>query len=188
MKPLLKIGPFELYKKRPNTISKGFLYTAELEFDVPNVDRKRLVRVYLPSTYDFENPDNRFAVMYMMDGKNLFDDYTSYVGEWHVDEAIEKRIRQHKEACIIVGIDSAKKDIDRTLEMTPHSDHIAYYDDDTELGYAEDLADSIMNFLKPLIDETFFTLSDYLNTAIGGSSMGGLMAFYMGMKYKEEIS
>ena len=110
MKPLLKIGPFELYKKRPNTISKGFLYTAELEFDVPNVDRKRLVRVYLPSTYDFENPDNRFAVMYMMDGKNLFDDYTSYVGEWHVDEAIEKRIRQHKEACIIVGIDSAKKD------------------------------------------------------------------------------
>ena len=188
MKPLNKIGPFELYKKRPNTISRGYLYTAELEFDVPNVDRKRLVRVYLPSTYDFNNPDQRFAVMYMMDGKNLFDDYTSYVGEWHVDEAIEKRIRQHKEACIVVGIDSAKKDIDRTLEMTPHSDHLAYHDDDVELGYAEDLADSIMNFLKPLIDETFFTLSDYLNTAIGGSSMGGLMAFYMGMKYKDEIS
>ena len=56
MKPLLKIGPFELYKKRPNTISKGFLYTAELEFDVPNVDRKRLVRVYLPTPINMTLP------------------------------------------------------------------------------------------------------------------------------------
>ena len=188
MKPLNKIGPFELYTKRPNTISKGSVYTAELEFDVDNVDRKRLVRVYLPSTYDFKDSEKRFAVMYMMDGKNLFDDYTSYVGEWKVDEAIEFRIRKHKEACIVVGIDSAKKDIDRAMEMTPHSSHLSYYDEDQELGYAEELADSIMNFLKPLIDATFFTLSDYWNTAIGGSSMGGLMAFYMGMKYKEQIS
>lgn len=188
MKPLLNIGPFKLYRQRPNTISKGFLYTATLEFDVPNVDRKRLVRVYLPSEYDFNNPEKRFAVMYMMDGKNLFDDYTSYVGEWHVDEAIENRIKNKKESCIVVGIDSAKKDIDRSLEMTPESDHLAYHDDDVVLGYAGDLADSIVNFLKPLIDATFFTLSDYLNTAIGGSSMGGLMAFYMGMKYKDIFS
>lgn len=187
MKALKNIGPFELYTKRPNTIYKGHVYTTTFEFDVPNVDRKRLVRVYLPSDYEFDNPDKRYAVMYMMDGKNLFDDYTSYVGEWHVDETIERRIKEGKEAFIVVGIDSAKKDIDRTYEMTPHSNHLAYYDENYEQGYAEDLADSIMNALKPLIDATFFTLSDQINTAVGGSSMGGLMAFYMGMKYKYEI-
>ena len=188
MKAYSKIGPFELYTQKPNTVNKkGYLYISELEFDVPNANRKRKVRVYLPSEYDFNNPEKRFAVIYMMDGKNLFDDYTSYAGEWHVDETIERRIRRHKESCIVVGIDSAIKDIDRTMEMTPESDHLSYYDDEQVLGYAEDLADSIINFLKPLIDETFFTLSDDLNTAVGGSSMGGLMAFYMGMKYKDVI-
>ena len=188
MKLPKQIGPFELYTKKPNTIYKGHVYIAKLEFDVPNADRNRFVRVYLPSNYEFNNPDKRFAVIYMMDGKNLFDDFTSYVGEWHVDEAIEERIKNDQEACIVVGIDSAKKDLDRTMEMTPKSDHISYYEDEVELGYAEDLADSIVNFLKPLIDRTFFTLSDWLNTAVGGSSMGGLMAFFMGMKYKDVFS
>ena len=39
---------------------------------VLNKDKERLVRVYLPSNYDFNNPNKRFPVMYMMDGKNLF--------------------------------------------------------------------------------------------------------------------
>ena len=30
-----------------------------------------------------------YNFIYMFDGKNLFDDYTSFVGEWHIDETIE---------------------------------------------------------------------------------------------------
>ncbi len=185
MKALNNIGQFELYSKKPCTIRRGYLYTTFFEFNVDNNAKRRMVRVYLPSNYDFDNPEKRFAVLYMMDGKNLFDDYTSYAGEWHVDETIEKRVRQNKESFIVVGIDSAPRDIDRTLEMTPQSDHLSYHDKSEVNGYAEKLACSIVYELKPLIDSTFFTLDDDINTGIGGSSMGGLMAFYMGMRFKD---
>ena len=137
MKALNNIGQFELYSKKPCTIRRGYLYTTFFEFNVDNNAKRRMVRVYLPSNYDFDNPEKRFAVLYMMDGKNLFDDYTSYAGEWHVDETIEKRVRQNKESFIVVGIDSAPRDIDRTLEMTPQSDHLSYHDKSEVNGYAE---------------------------------------------------
>ena len=111
MKPLKQIGNFKLYRQKPNTLSKGYLYIGYVNVDVKNVDKKRLVRIYLPSDYEFDNPNKRFPVMYMMDAKNLFDEYTSYVGEWHVDETIENRIKEKKKSFIVVGIDSAKKDL-----------------------------------------------------------------------------
>ncbi len=187
MKPLKQIGNFKLYRQKPNTLSKGYLYIGYVNVDVKNVDKKRLVRIYLPSDYEFDNPNKRFPVMYMMDAKNLFDEYTSYVGEWHVDETIENRIKEKKKSFIVVGIDSAKKDLDRMEEMTPSSSHITYHKKTTILGYAQILADYMFNELKPLIDDLLFTLKDKENTAIGGSSMGGLFSFYCGMKFKEKI-
>lgn len=182
-----QIEDFTYYHKKPNTICKGFLYTTSIFVDIDNPDKKRLIRVYLPSDYEFDNPKKRFPVMYMMDGKNLFDDYTSYVGEWHCDETIERRIKNNKKSFIIVGIDSAKKDMDRMQEMTPKSTHLLYHKKDVELGYAETLANFIIFNLKPRIDSIFYTLTDKNNTAIGGSSMGGLFSFYLGMKFKENI-
>ena len=35
---------------------------------------------------------------------------------------------------------------------------------------------ALVNELKPLIDKLFYTIPD--DTAVGGSSMGGIMAFY----------
>ena len=43
------------------------------------------VAVYLPPDYD-ANEERRYPTIYMQDGQNLFDDATSYVGEWGVDE------------------------------------------------------------------------------------------------------
>ncbi len=184
-----KISGYKLYIKKPNTISKGSLYIKEIEVNVNNIDKKRLVRVYLPSNYDFDNPNKRFPVMYMMDGKNLFDDYTSFVGEWKVDEAVEKYVLNNNSGLIIVGIDSAKQDMDRTNEMLPESN---YYNNELEEeplnGYGSILASYIMNNLKEEIDQIFYTIPDKEHTSVGGSSMGGLYAFYMGMKYKEKIS
>ena len=52
----------------------------------------------------------------MMDGKNLFDKYTSFVEEWGIDEIIEDRVKNGLKSFIIVGIDSAKSDIGRIEE------------------------------------------------------------------------
>ena len=191
MKRLKEINGFKLYTTKPNTISKGALYTKEVFVNVKNEDKNRLVRVYLPSNYEFDNPNKRFPVMYMMDGKNLFDDHTSFVGEWHVDETIEKYVKLNGKGMIVVGIDSSKDDMGRTNEMLPESKHYVErfeeFEDKVLDGYGSILADYIFNELKPMIDNTFHTLTDKANTGVGGSSMGGLYAFYMGSKFKDKV-
>lgn len=190
MKRVKEINGFLLYKKKPNTISKGALYTKEVFVNVLNEDKNRLVRVYLPSNYDFDNPNKRFPVLYMMDGKNLFDDHTSFVGEWHVDETIEKYVKLNNKGIIVVGIDSSKTDMGRTNEMLPESNHyVERFDEFNEKvnGYGSILAEYIFTELKEMIDNTFYTLKDKANTGVGGSSMGGLYAFYMGAKYRHLV-
>ena len=176
-----------LYNKIPNTIdSRARVYTKSFFFDTNNNFKNRLVRVYIPSTYDFDNPNKRFKVIYMLDGKNLFDDYTSFVGEWGIDESIEDMIQNHiNDGYIVVGIDAPNTDLDRSLEMSPQElIRTQKYQLPGE-GYAHLLGKFIFEVVKPDIDKTFYTQSDY--TGVGGSSMGGLMAFDLALKYQNQI-
>ena len=185
-----EINGFKLWKKEPNTICDGArVYTKIVYFKTQNRFKNRLIRVYLPSTYDFSSANKRFPVIYMLDGKNLFDDYTSFVGEWGVDETIEDMIVNGKtDGIIVVGIDAPKTGKDRALEMIPkgikrkESRLRKVKDKDV---YAELLGDYIFKKVKPIIDETFHTLADKYHTGVGGSSMGGLMAFYLATEYSE---
>ena len=188
-----EINGFKLWNKEPNTICSGArVYTRRIFFNTQNPNKRRLIRVYIPSTYDFDNPNKRFPVMYMLDGKNLFDDYTSFVGEWGVDETIEKMIANHEtEGMIVVGIDAPKNGDDRSLEMIPKGivrkeKRLRDLSDDDV--YAEKLGDYIFKIVKPIIDETFYTLSDKYHTGVGGSSMGGLMAFYLATSYSQYVN
>ena len=117
----MELNGFKIWDKTPNTVDpRGTLFHQDLYFNTKNKDKNRKVRVYLPSSYDFNNPNKRFPVLYMLDGKNLFDDYTSFVGEWKMDEIVESLIEQKlSEGIIVVGIDAPKNGDDRTLEMTP---------------------------------------------------------------------
>ncbi len=45
--------------------------------------------------------------MYMHDGQNLFDDLYSFMGEWGVDESMEKIFQTNGASSIIVGIQTA---------------------------------------------------------------------------------
>src|SRR5437016_3322916 len=65
----------------------------------------RTILVYLPLDYD-KHPDQRYPVLYMQDGQNLFDESTSYAGvEWGLDEAAQHLIDAGKiKPLIIVGI------------------------------------------------------------------------------------
>lgn len=183
MKALKNIGSFKLYNKKPNTIAKGgHVYINPIVFDVPHPFKQRMIRVYLPSTYDFDNPNHRFKVIYMCDGQNCFDEFTSGYGEWNVDECLENRVKQNLEVPIVVGFDCPHDEESRIREMTPFKDGIIYFKNRHGECYGDLYCDFIVNTIKPMIDSMFFTLPDVDNTAIGGSSMGGLMSFYMGMK------
>ena len=186
MKKQIIFKNLEKYNITPNTISNGTLYTTEVYIENLKEDQNRLIRIYLPSNYDFNDSSKRFPVIYMMDGKNLFDKYTSFAGEWEVDEVIEKRIQNNQQSFIVVGIDSSKSDMGRVQEMLPSSKYLTSIDDlpNTLSSYGDILGDFIVNKIKPAIDEIFFTQPSKENTIIAGSSMGGLFAFYMGLKYK----
>lgn len=143
-------------------------------FYIPKLKRSRTMRIYLPENYSATT--KRFPVLYMHDGQNLFDEYTSGYGEWGVDEALDSMNRKTGFACIVVGIDNGPK---RMNEYNPY--------DNPRFGAGEgsEYVDFIVKTLKPYIDKHFRTKADKPNTAIAGSSMGGLISCYAILKYPQ---
>lgn len=109
----------------------------------------------------------------MHDGQNLFDAKTSYVGEWNVDETLDSINAK----VIVIGIEHGGDK--RIEELTPFP-HAKYGG-----GKADDYLDFLVNSLKPHIDKTYRTKTNAKNTAIFGSSLGGLISFYAALKYPE---
>ena len=126
--------------------------------------RERDVAVWLPPGYD-EHPDKRYPVLYMHDGQNMFDPNTSAFGvDWQIDEAADSLIRKgYIKPLIIVGIYNTP---DRYYEYVPNTSGYAYMS-------------FIVNNLKPYIDSTYRTLPGREYTAVGGSSMGGLISLVL---------
>ena len=48
----------------------------------------RAVQVYLPAGY--RDGRDRFPVLYLHDGQNLFDPATSFLGSWRADLALDR--------------------------------------------------------------------------------------------------
>jgi predicted alpha/beta superfamily hydrolase len=137
----------------------------------------RDVLVYLPPGYD-ATKSKRYAVFYMHDGQNLFDGATSFIPgqEWRVDETAQRLIAAGKiEPLIIVGVYNTK---DRINEYTPAADP------KYKMGGNADLyGRMLVEELKPLIDAQYRTKRDAKHTGLGGSSLGGLVSLYLGLKY-----
>ena len=115
----------------------------------------------------------------MNDGQNLFDSATAFGGnEWGLDETAEHLINTGEiEPLIIVGIYNTG--VERLAEYT----HVK--DQRGRGGRARAYGKMIVQDLKPLIDREFRTLPDAANTALGGSSLGGLVSLYFGVKHPE---
>lgn len=153
---------------------EGKLVNVRLQAEGLEVNSNRTVRIWLPEGYDADNKDKKYSVLYMHDGQNLFDDSTSYAGEWNVDETITKLMNEGYDGCIVVGIDNSD---DRMNEL------YATFDD--SVNTASSYADFIVNVVKPYVDANYNTYSDVDHTGIGGSSMGGEMSLFMGLKYPD---
>jgi isoamylase len=140
----------------------------------PELENRRGILVYLPPEYD--SSQQRYPVIYMHDGQNLFDQATSYTGEWQVDETMEALSRAGYPA-IVVGIPNLGQQ--RIEEYSPF--------DDPQHGPGRGPAylAFIVQTLKPLIDQQFRTLPDRLHTGIMGSSMGGLISLYAFFQHRE---
>jgi len=144
------------------------------DFGMPQLGRTRRIWLYLPP--DYETSGLNYPVLYMHDGQNLFDDSTSFAGEWHVDETLNTLFDQGYMAPIVVGIDNGGED--RIAEYTPWA-HLTLGGGDGDL-YME----FVVQTLKPYIDLNYRTFAGREYTGIMGSSLGGLISHYGALKYQ----
>ena len=161
--------------QQPHTRTGDIRVHKSFHSTILNNDRD--VLVYVPPGYD-ASPKKRYPVLYLNDGQNLFDGATSFIlgQEWQVDETAQALIVAGKiEPLIIIGIYNTGKD--RLSEYTPAAD--AKF----KGGQADLYGRLLVEELKPFIDRTYRTLHGPRHTGLGGSSLGGLVSLYLGLRY-----
>jgi predicted alpha/beta superfamily hydrolase len=124
----------------------------------------RHVEIWLPPGYD-STRSTRYPVLYMHDGQNLFDPRIASTGvDWGVDEAVMRLVRRGAiPPVIVVGVWSTAE---RGPEYSPWHRAPAY-------------ARFLIEELMPRVNREFRTLTGPENTVVMGSSMGGLLSFYL---------
>lgn len=139
--------------------------------------RKRRIAALLP--YDYYHSDKQYPVLFLNDGQNLWEDDAPY-GNWGIDDTLKNMAAQGMKDVIIIAIDHGGKE--RIAEYTPYST--------PKFGEAQgDLyLDFLINTLKPYIEKTFRIAAGRENIGIGGSSMGGLISLYAGIKHSHVFS
>lgn len=146
--------------------------------------RARPLYVLLPKDYATSN--QRYPVLYMHDGQNMFDDSTAANGEWHMDEVASGLMDSASiPQMIIVGVGTFGDT--RIPEYTPTAITRQTTTGGTiSIGGSGALhARMLVEEIKPFIDSTYRTLQDRNSTALGGSSLGGLMTIFTGAKYPD---
>ncbi|MEZ4901020.1 MAG: alpha/beta hydrolase-fold protein [Spirosomataceae bacterium] len=150
--------------------------TVDNEFEIPQLNRKRRVRILLP--YDYYTSTKTYPVLYLQDGQNLFGE-GSVFGNWEIDKKMAILAAQGKGDLIIVAIDHAAEG--RLHEFAP------YTNPKFGKGAGKKYANFIVRTLKPYIDKNYRTRPERQFTGIGGSSRGGLMSIYAGLMYPETL-
>lgn len=133
--------------------------------------KPRQLIVWRPPGYDKE-PERRYPVLYMHDGLNVF-------ASWRLDELAKPLIAAREiEPLIIVMVPNGGRPEDRFDEYTPTRPG-GY----TSGGKADNYGRMLVEELKPFIDSEYRTLPDAAHTALGGTSLGGLVSLYLGLKH-----
>lgn len=153
-------------QEKQSTVSKQI---SSFTIDAPQLQCSKKIWIYLPINYNATK--KKYPVIYMHDAQNLFDAKTSFVGEWNVDEKLDSL----KAQVIVVGIEHGNEK--RIEELTP------YKNSKYGGGNADKYLEFIVKTLKPEIDSKYRTKTNASNTAIMGSSLGGLASFYAVLKY-----
>ncbi len=139
-----------------------------IEIDSAILGRRHLVKAYVPPGYH-ENTLKKYPVLFMQDGKNLFFPDEAFLGhDWEVGESLQLLDRMNAiDKVIVVGIYSG----DRTAEYT-------------QPGY-ETYGRSVVEEIVPVASRRLRLIGGPRETAVMGSSLGGVVSFYMAWQFPE---
>ena len=156
---------------------KSEIITIE-HFHASKLNNERNIYVYLPPSYH-TNQCKRYPVLYMHDGQYAFEKSENTGGSWNAGGVVDRLIKEGKMQEIIIvavpnrgserGSEYAHEPISITRDLNMECRGLLY-------------EDFIVYDLKPYIDMHFRTLSDRENTALMGSSMGGLVTYNIGFR------
>lgn len=151
----------------------------------------RRVDVWLPPGYD-ANATERYPVIYMHDGQNLFDPATSYGGvPWSADLAVARLMAAGRSrGAIIVGVWNTPARFgeylpEKAVSAELYAKFIAQYKFPSAPPQGDAYLKYLVTELKPFIDRTYRTRPEREHTSTMGSSMGGLISAYAICEYPE---
>jgi predicted alpha/beta superfamily hydrolase len=129
-------------------------------------ERSHAVRVFQPPGYA-ENTLARYPVLYMQDGQNLFFAGEAFGGHhWMIDETLRVLDAMNLvRKAIVVGVYPRDRMADYTLP-----------------GY-EELGRYLVEDLKPWVDAEHRTLTGPADTAVMGSSLGGVVSLFLAWQW-----
>ncbi len=174
--------PAELRRLDPETASEALIENPryqvfELHSAVLPDDRQ--VIVYVPPGY-FEQTGRRYPVFYLHDGQNLFDGRTSYVAgcTWKAHTTADALTAAGEiTPVILVGV--ANTGLRRMAEYTPTRDFRMGGGEGRRYGQL------LIDELMPMLAGQFRVAEGAANTALGGSSLGGLISLSLGFEHPE---
>lgn len=150
--------------------------------EFPYEERNKGVLIWTPDDYD-PNSADKYSVLYMTDGQNLFAPNATSTGSWAVAESAEAMMAHSDHKLIIVGIENM--DGWRDDELTPNlgTPTVDSYAD----GHGAYFCDFVVDTVMPYIEENYNVYTDRDHTAICGSSSGGIESFYIAMEHPEKF-
>ena len=149
-------------------------------FQSRHLHRARDLAIWMPPGFAAE-PDARYPVIILHDGQNLFDPKTSFIPghTWNAHRTVARLIRAGLiPPLVLVGIYNTGEH--RIDEYTPTRDPRRQAG-----GHAGAYGRMIVEELLPWLVEHHRTLPGPRNTALAGSSLGGLATLAIGLRHPE---
>lgn len=143
------------------------------EFEIPQLNTTRKVWALLPHDYDYSNES--YPVMYLQDAQNLFNENAEY-GNWEIDKKLAVMSEYNVGKIIVIAVEHAEED--RVKEYNVGKTVLGK-------GQGKKYIKFLVETLKPYVDSNFRTKEERAFTGIGGSSMGGLISIFSGLRYPE---
>lgn len=153
------------------------------KFDIyfPPAQENRRIHLYLPDEYEYTQ--ERYPVVYMFDGHNLYFDSDATFGK---SLGLKEFLDGWNKKLIVVGMECASDDWVRVQEYCPYHIQSRIYGEIKGRGH--ETMEWVVHTVKPLIDREYRTWPHREATAIGGYSMGGMMSLYTVLHYNSVFS